>query len=96
MSYPKSFNDMPDKIENIDNGDTILVFVSGNQIYIEMVKNALEEEGIPVLLKSPTGFHLRGMVPLQQEFFDFRLYVAKEHSGRASEIIRMIVPCGEE
>lgn len=87
---------MPDKFENSDHDDLVLVLVSGNQIYVEMVKDALEEEGIPVVLKSPTGYHIRGMLPLSQEFFDYRLYVDKEHSERASEIVRMIVLPEEE
>ena len=86
---------MPAKEKDINGDDTVLVLVSGNQIYVEMVKNALEEEGIPVLMKSSAGFYLRGMIPLEQDFFDFRLYVKKEQSERAFEIVQMIIPSEE-
>ena len=75
--------------------DLTMIYSSNNQIIVEMVKNALETEGIPSLLKSPTGSYLRGMLPVNQPFFDFRLYITNDHIGRASEIIETIVPAEE-
>jgi hypothetical protein len=73
-------------------GDLTLVLTTNNQIYMEMVKDALEGEGIPALIKSVTGYHGRGMLPFGQQFFDYRLFVSKEHKERALEIVDTIVP----
>ena len=72
--------------------DLVLVLTTNNQIYMEMVKDALEGEGIPVLIKSVTGVHGRGMLPFGQSFFDYRLMVSKEHEKRAQEIVETIIP----
>ena len=69
-----------------------LVLTTRNQIYLEMVKDALEGEGIPALVKSVTGYHTRGMLPFEQGFFDYRLYVSKEDVERAREIVETIIP----
>lgn len=73
-------------------GDLILVLTTNNQIYMEMVKDALEGEGIPALLKSVTGYHGRGMLPFGQQFFDYRLFVSREYEKRTQEIVETIMP----
>jgi len=72
------------------------VLVTGNQIVAEMVREALENEGIPALLKSAAGVHLRGMLPIRQDFFDFRIYVENKYAEKASAIVKTIVPSEEE
>lgn len=76
--------------------DPVLVLTTNNQIYMEMVKDALEGEGIPVLIKSVTGYHGRGMLPFGQQFFDYRLFVSTEHEKRALEIVETIMPPRQE
>jgi hypothetical protein len=44
------------------------------------------------LVKSVAGYHARGMLPFDQGFFDYRLYVSKEHAEKAREIVETIVP----
>jgi hypothetical protein len=78
--------------KNQNSDDLILVLTTNNQIYLEMVKEALESEDIATLIKSVAGYHTRGMLPFQQGFFDYRLYVSKEHEERASEIVSTIIP----
>jgi hypothetical protein len=78
--------------ENKDSEELELVLVSRSQILIEMVREALEGEGIPAMIKSVTGYHARGMLPFQQGFFDYRLYVSKEDSLMAKEIVETIIP----
>ena len=68
------------------------VLTTGSQIYLEMVKTALEEEGIVALVKSIAGYHNRGMIPIEQGLFDYHLLVATEHEERAREIVERIVP----
>ncbi|HBC46171.1 MAG TPA: hypothetical protein DCZ43_03925, partial [candidate division Zixibacteria bacterium] len=46
--------------------DLELVLTTRSQIYLEMVKEAFESEGIPSLIKSVTGYHSRGMLPFKQ------------------------------
>ncbi|MEE9553247.1 MAG: DUF2007 domain-containing protein [candidate division Zixibacteria bacterium] len=75
--------------------DPVMIFSTNNQIVVEMVRNAMESEGIPSLLKSPTGSYLRGMLPISQFYFDFQLFVTSEDSQRASEIVETIVPAEE-
>jgi hypothetical protein len=77
-------NEWPDDLE--------LILTTKSQIYLEMVKEALESEGIPALVKSVAGYHSRGMLPFKQGFFDYRLFVMKEHELRAREIVETIVP----
>jgi hypothetical protein len=72
--------------------DLELVLTTRSQIYLEMVKEAFESEGIPSLIKSVTGYHSRGMLPFKQGFFDYRLLVMKEDEARAREIVETIVP----
>ena len=69
-----------------------LILTTRSQIYLEMVKDALEGESIPALIKSVTGYHVRGMLPFEQGFFDYRLYVSKDCAERAREIVETIVP----
>jgi hypothetical protein len=69
-----------------------LILTTQSQIYLEMVKEALEGEGIPALIKSVAGYHARGMLPFAQGFFDFRLFVSKEDEKRAHEIVETIIP----
>ncbi len=75
-----------------DTGDLQLILTTKSQIYLEMVREALEGEGIPSMVKSVTGYHSRGMLPFEQSFFDYRLYVSKEDEERAREIVETIVP----
>ncbi len=75
-----------------DTDNLELILVTKSQIYLEMVKEALEGEGIPSLIKSVAGYHARGMLPFDQGFFDYRLYVSKDHSEKAREIVETIVP----
>ncbi len=75
--------------------ELILVLTTGNSIYANMVKAALDEENIVAILKSAAGYHLRGMLPFEQRFFDTSLYVQKQFKSRADDIIRTIVPPGE-
>ena len=44
------------------------------------------------MIKSVTGNYSRGMLPFKQGFFDYRLFVMKEHENRAREIVETIVP----
>ncbi len=76
-------------------GDSIMVLSTKSQVYALMVKEALESEEIPSILKSPMGIYLRGMFPLGRSFFDYRLYVRQEDSQRAGEIVEMILPAEE-
>ncbi len=89
-------SDFTSHIERVDNNDQpddlVLVLTTGNQIYMDMVREALESESIPVLLKSVTGYHGRGMLPFGQSFFDYRLFVSRGHEKRAREIVETIVP----
>jgi len=72
--------------------DIVLILETKNNVIMGLVKEALENQGIPVLLKSPTGYYLRGMLPIDQGFFNLRLYVQKEHEAEALEIVKTIVP----
>jgi hypothetical protein len=72
--------------------DLVLVLTTKNHVFMDLVKEALKKRDIPVLLKSPTGYYLRGMLPFDQGFFNLRLYVQKEHQPEAEDIIRTIVP----
>ena len=95
MSYLR-LDKLERKIDSNKNAsDLVMVLSTKNQIYAEMVKNALDTEGIPSLLKSPTGSYLRGMLPISQGFFDFRLYVQNTHYIRAGELVETIVPAEE-
>lgn len=74
-------------------GDNIvMVLESKNHVFADMVVEALKEKGIPALVKSPTGYYLRGMFPMDQDFFNLRIYVHKENETVASDIVRTIVP----
>jgi hypothetical protein len=75
-----------------DSEGIALILTTHNQILADMVKGALENENIPVLLKSVAGYHSRGMLPFQQGFFDYRLYVSKENEKRAMEMVETIMP----
>jgi hypothetical protein len=84
-------------IEKQDNsrdqhGDLSLVLTTKSQIYLEMVVEALDSEGIPALVKSVAGYHSRGMLPFNQGYFDYNLFVSKESEARAREIVETIVP----
>jgi hypothetical protein len=70
----------------------VLILTTRNQIQMGMVKDALECEGIAVLLKSVMGYHSRGMLPFEQGFFDYRLLVSREYEARAREIVETIIP----
>ena len=72
--------------------DLIMILETKNLIYVNMVKGALDNEGIPALLKSPMGHYLRGMMPIDQGFFNLKLYVRKKDEEKAAEIVRTIVP----
>jgi len=72
--------------------DIVLILETKNHMFMSMVKEALENQEVPVLLKSPMGYYLRGMFPIDQGFFNLRLYVQKEYEARAIEIVRTIVP----
>jgi hypothetical protein len=72
--------------------DVVLILETKNHMYMNLVKEALEDQNIPVLLKSPMGYYLRGMLPIDQGFFNLRLYVQKEYKSRADEIVQTIVP----
>lgn len=78
-----------------DGDDLVLILTCRNQIYSNMVLEALRSEGIPALLKSPVGNNLRGMLPVSMGFFDYRLYVNKIHRQRASRVVETIVPAEE-
>jgi hypothetical protein len=75
-----------------ENSDLIVILKTQSQIYAEMVKEALEKEEIPALLKSTMGHNLRGMLPFQQDFFNYSLYIQKEFAETAKEIVDTIVP----
>jgi len=75
-----------------DPDDIVLVLQTRNQVYIDMVIAALENEKIPALLKSVTGYHWRGMLPFDQGFFNYRLYVTAHDENRARQIVETIVP----
>jgi hypothetical protein len=72
--------------------DIVLILNTKNHFFMSLVKEALERLDIPVLLKSHTGYFLRGMLPIDQEFFNLRLYVKKEFESKAVEIVETIVP----
>jgi len=72
--------------------DLILVLVTKDQIYLNMVKDALDAIDIPSIIKSPMGHYLRGMLPIDQGFFNMRLYVQKKHEDKAAEIVSTIIP----
>ena len=72
--------------------DIVLILESKNHVFADMVMEALKVRDIPVLLKSPTGYYLRGMLPIDQGFFNLRLYVQKRFQDEASEIVKTIVP----
>ncbi len=78
--------------DKTDTGDLELILTTRSQIYLDMVREALESEGIPSMVKSVTGYHSRGMLPFDQSFFDYRLYISKEDEERAREIVETIVP----
>ncbi len=80
------------KSRNGDPEDAVLILQTRNQVYADMVIAALENENIPALLKSVTGYHWRGMSPFQQGFFDYRLFVNPHDKERAGQIVRTIVP----
>jgi hypothetical protein len=69
-----------------------LILTTRSQIYLDMVRDALDGVGIPALVKSVTGYHARGMLPFEQGFFDYRLYVSKEEVDKARDIVETIVP----
>ena len=69
-----------------------LILETKNHILVNMVKEALENQNIPVLLKSATGYYLRGMLPIDLGFFNLRLYVQNKYAAEASDIVKTIVP----
>ena len=75
-----------------NNQDVVLILKTKNQIYAEMVKEALENDNIHVLLKSATGHHLRGMLPFEQGMFDYSLFVVPEFEDKAKQVVETIVP----
>jgi len=75
-----------------DPDDVALILQTRNQVYVDMVIAALDNEKIPALLKSVTGYHWRGMLPFEQGFFDYRLYSTKQDEERARQIVETIVP----
>ena len=77
---------------NSKTDDLVLILKTKNQIYAEMVKESLEADGVNVLLKSIMGHHLRGMLPMRQDFFDYSLYVRAEFVDKAIEVVEIIVP----
>lgn len=79
-------------VQDTMESDVVLILVTKNHMYMNLVKEALENRNIPVLLKSPMGYYLRGMFPIDQGFFNLRLYVQKEYEAEANEIVRTIVP----
>lgn len=85
---------MIDKRDNShDQQDELsLILTTKSQIYLEMVMDALDSEGIPTLVKSATGYHSRGMLPFNQSFFNYNLFVSKESEVKAREIVETIVP----
>ena len=72
--------------------DIVLILETKNHMFMNLVKEALENRDIPVLLKSPMGYYLRGMLPIDQGFFNLRLYVQQKHRAEAEEIVKTIVP----
>jgi hypothetical protein len=78
-----------------DPAEIILILRTRNQVYLDMVIAALENENIPALVKSVTGYHGRGMLPFEQGFFDYHLYVTGDNQPRAKEIVETIVPLEE-
>ena len=78
--------------EEIDDDDIVLILESKNQVFAEMVMEALKAKDIPVLIKSATGYYLRGMLPIDQGFFNLKLYVQGRYKDEASEIVETIVP----
>jgi hypothetical protein len=72
--------------------DLVLILTTKSQIYAEMVKDALEGEDIPMMIKSIAGNYSRGMLPFAQSFFDYRLYVTRANEERAREMVETIVP----
>lgn len=72
--------------------DIVTILETKNIILANMVKEALENHNIPVLMKSPTGYYLRGMFPIDQGFFNMRLYVQKKYQDEAAEIVKIIIP----
>ena len=79
-----------------NNDDLTIILKTKSQIYAEMVKEALEAEGIIVILKSTMGHHLRGALPFAQDFFNYSLYIQKEHTDIAENIVDTIVPHEEK
>ena len=77
--------------KEIDDG-IVLILESKNHVFAEMVMEALKARDIPVLLKSATGYYLRGMLPIDQGFFNLKLYVQNKYQAEASEIVETIVP----
>jgi len=76
----------------LDADEIVRVLTTSDLILMEMVRSALDAENIPALLKSVAGYHIRGMLPFGQDFFDYRLSVPKTFEMRAREIIETIVP----
>jgi hypothetical protein len=72
--------------------DIVLILESKNHVFAGMVMEALKDRNIPVLLKSATGYYLRGMLPVDQGFFNLRLYVQRKFENTAIDIVRTIVP----
>jgi len=79
-------------MESKETDNLVLVLTIHDQIIADMVREAIENEGIPVLLKSVAGYHSRGMLPFEQSFFDYRLYVSSNNRERALELVETIVP----
>lgn len=79
-------------VRDVMKNDVVLILETKNHMFMNLVKEALENQDIPVLLKSPMGYYLRGMLPIDQGFFNLRLYVQKEFEPEANEIVRTIVP----
>jgi hypothetical protein len=91
MKLAGSMIDKPDNSRD-QQGELSLVLTTKSQIYLEMVMAALDGEGIPALVKSVAGYHSRGMLPFNQGFFDYNLFVSKENEVKAREIVETIVP----
>jgi hypothetical protein len=92
MSSNSKENMVRRKTDYSESEDVVLILQTRNQVYVNMVIPALENEKIPALLKSVTGYHLRGMLPFEQGFFDYRLYVTAANEERARQIVETIVP----
>ncbi|MBD3232983.1 MAG: hypothetical protein GF315_04595 [candidate division Zixibacteria bacterium] len=87
---------MSEKNSDEHSGKFIELHATRDMIYSDMLKGALEEEGIVCLVKRATGIHGQYGASLPGDLAMFRIYVTEEDYEEANNIKEQILGENEE